>query len=68
MKSTTCPKCKSENIALEDYMGIECMRCLDCGYDETTKYDVYPEEKKSQKAKGRYTPYKAGGGKRTRKI
>ena len=37
-----------------------------CGFDESKQYDVYPEGKKSQKAKGNYTPYKMGGFGRTK--
>ncbi|MFH0867696.1 MAG: hypothetical protein V1831_00105 [Candidatus Woesearchaeota archaeon] len=62
-----CPKCKSSNVKIVDYMGVKCIRCNDCGFDETEQYDVYPEEKTSQKEKGRYTVYKAGGFKRTKK-
>ena len=61
-----CPKCRSSNIKLISYMDIKCVVCKDCGFDESEKYDVYPEEKISQKAKGRYTPYKAGGFKRAK--
>lgn len=48
-------------------MGVKCVVCSNCGYDESKQYDVFPEEKKSQKAKGKYTPYKVGGFKRTKK-
>ena len=61
----TCPKCGSEDINLIKYQGIECVVCKKCGYDEREEYDVYPEEKVSQKEKARYTPYKIGGGRRT---
>ena len=62
-----CPKCKSNNIKIINYMDIKCVICSKCGYDESKQYDVFPEEKKSQKVKGRYTPYKVGGFKRVRK-
>ena len=61
-----CPKCKSSNIKLISYRDIKCIVCKDCSFDESKEYEVYPEEKVSQKEKGRYTPYKAGGFKRTR--
>ncbi len=67
MKSKTCPKCGSNNIDIERYMDIDCLVCKHCGYNETAQYEIYPEQKGSQKAKGRYTPYKTGGGKRTMK-
>ncbi|MBL7054489.1 hypothetical protein ISS05_01900 [Candidatus Woesearchaeota archaeon] len=63
-----CPACKSKNIKSVSYIGVKCIQCLDCGFDEQKQYEVFPEEKTSQKAKGRYTPYKSGGGKRTKKI
>lgn len=62
-----CPKCKSKNIKLVDYLGIKCVVCSKCGYDERAIYEQYPEERTSQKAKAGYTIYKAGGGKRTLK-
>ena len=62
----SCPKCKSSNVKIIDYLSVKCIVCGNCGYDETKQYDVYPEEKTSQKEKGRYTPYKVGGFKRTK--
>ncbi len=62
-----CPKCKSDDVNLISYMGIKCVVCKNCGYDESKQYDVFPEEKGSQKEKGRYTPYKVGGFKRAKK-
>jgi late competence protein required for DNA uptake (superfamily II DNA/RNA helicase) len=61
-----CPKCKSRNIDLISYIDIKCIVCKNCGFDESKQYDVFPEEKVSQKEKGRYTPYKSGGFKRAR--
>jgi len=63
----TCPQCHSENIKLVDYMGIACTVCNDCGYDERSLYEVYPSERTSQSAKGKFTPYKTGGGRRAQK-
>jgi len=62
-----CPKCNSGKVKLVDYLGIKCIVCNDCGFDETKQYEVY-SEKKSQKEKGMYTPYKAGGFGRAKKI
>ena len=61
----TCPKCGSKEIEIEKYLDLECILCNSCGYDEASQYEIYPENKVSQKAKGRFTPYKTGGGKRT---
>ena len=62
----SCPKCKSSKIKIISYMGVKCVVCRNCGFDESSQYEVYPEEKKSQKAKGKYNVYKAGGPKRTK--
>lgn len=62
-----CPRCGSNNVKVLIYMGIKVIKCNECGFDESLIYDVYPEQKTSQKAKGRYTIYKKGGSQRTRK-
>lgn len=62
-----CRKCGSENIEIIDHQGAKVMLCKDCGYDERDDLDIFPEEKTSQKAKGRFSPYKAGGPSRTKK-
>lgn len=67
MPKKTCPKCGSGDIDIASYQGIVCVICKSCGYDETDVYEVFPEQKTSQKAKGSYAPYKAGGRSRTRR-
>jgi len=62
-----CPKCGSKDVKLYGYLGIKAIKCNNCGFDERNVYEVYPEEKKSQKAKGEYAVYKTGGSQRTRK-
>jgi len=62
-----CPKCGSKNTKFSSYLDIKIVKCGNCGFDESSVYEVYPEDKKSQKAKGRYNVYKAGGSQRTRK-
>ena len=62
-----CPKCNSDRIRNIGYLSIKCIKCDNCGYDECKQYDVYPEEKNSQKQKGKFTPYKAGGPRRNKK-
>lgn len=62
-----CPKCGSSDIKLYNYLGVKALKCNNCGFDERNIYEVYPEQKTSQKAKGDYTVYKAGGSQRTRK-
>ncbi|MBI1972462.1 hypothetical protein HYS50_00470 [Candidatus Woesearchaeota archaeon] len=61
-----CPVCGSHNIQLKEKSGFLYVCCKDCEYDEEEDYDVaYPGEK-SSKIKGKHTPYKRGGGQRTR--
>ena len=64
---TKCPKCGTKDVKLLSYLGINVMKCSKCGFDERVVYDVYPEQKTSQKAKGNYSPYKTGGSQRARK-
>ena len=61
-----CPQCKSDKIKIISYIGVKCIICRDCGFDESSQYEVFPEEKKSQRAKGRYNVYRVGGPKRTK--
>jgi len=65
MADKNCPKCNSDKVKLVDYLGVKCIVCKKCGYDETKQLEVYPEEKTSQKEKGRHSPYKTGGHNRT---
>ena len=62
-----CPKCSSSDIKTVKYLGIPVVKCNNCGFDESAVYEVFPEQKTSQKAKGKYTIYKKGGSQRTRK-
>ena len=60
-----CHKCGSYNVEPYLYQSVEVIKCNDCGFDESSQYEVYPQQKTSQKAKGKFTPYKTGGSKRT---
>jgi len=62
-----CPKCGSKDIKLQSYLGIKIIKCSNCGFDESSVYEVFPEQKTSQKAKGNYSVYKKGGSRRTAK-
>lgn len=62
-----CPKCGSKDTKLVDYLGAKTVKCNSCGFDESSIYEVYPEQKTSQKAKGKYNVYKTGGSQRTRR-
>ena len=60
-----CPKCgslKTESVADHNMTFVVCRAC---GYDESM-YDVTDVQRSTQREKGRYNPYKAGGSKRTR--
>jgi hypothetical protein len=46
-------------------MGVDCLVCEACDYDERDELEMTPGEK-GGKGKG-HTPYKAGGPARTRK-
>jgi len=46
-------------------MESTCAVCNACDYDERDELDACPEQNSSQKAKGSYSPYKAGGKGRT---
>lgn len=60
-----CPKCgsfKTETLADHNVTFIVCRAC---GYDESM-YDITEEKRQTQREKGKYNPYKTGGGERTR--
>ena len=54
-----CPKCGSEDI--EEMAGF--ISCNKCGYDESNEFE---EGRSTQKGKTGFTPYKKGGGHRTK--
>jgi len=56
---TKCPKCSSHNLKKYKYDGVDCFQCSKCGYDSCDD-ENFPEERTSQREKGRYNPYKAG--------
>ncbi len=65
MRTVKCPQCHSSKVKEVDYMGLRCIVCRDCDYDERLEYDIVPEEDTNQKEKGRYHVYKKGGHGRT---
>ena len=60
-----CPQCGSSEVKIHRD-DIEFITCKSCGYDELVE-ETFVEGRTSQREKGRYTPYKAGGKGRTRK-
>ena len=66
-KISKCPKCGSFDVKSVKYLGVPVIKCSSCGFDESSVYEVYPEQKTSQKAKGKYNIYKQGGSLRARK-
>lgn len=55
-----CPRCKSTNVKIINYLGTTAMFCNQCSYDERSEFDESPQQKTSQKAKGGYAKYKTG--------
>lgn len=68
MAEKKCPICKSTDIKIEIIDDLEFIKCNKCRFDETEDYEVYPEEKSGQKGKSGFTPYKRGGGSRSRAV
>ncbi len=62
-----CPQCLSTDIKRVKYMEFDALICRKCGYDERQEYEMHSQERSSQKEKGRFSPYKSGGAKRTMK-
>ena len=62
-----CSRCSSHNVRMVNYQGIRMLICQNCGYYETITYDEVPVMRSSQKAKGQFSPYKAGGSHRAKK-
>ena len=62
-----CPKCGSDDVKIYDYLGVKTIKCSSCGFDEAADYDAVPEQRASQKAKGKYLVYRTGGPRRTMK-
>ena len=60
-----CPKCKSDKAKVEEYRGTKVIICSKCSYDERDELDITPGQRETQREKGRYTPYRTGGGKRS---
>jgi hypothetical protein len=55
-----CPQCGSASTKLISYMGVDCLVCLSCGYDERDVYNVYPDQKPTELGR-KFSPYKTGG-------
>jgi len=50
-----------------EYLGSKVLVCQDCRFNESEILDEFSSSRKSQREKGRYSPYKAGGKGRSRK-
>ena len=68
MAEKKCPVCKSTDIKIEIIDDLEFIKCNKCNFNEANDYEVYPEEKSGQKGKAGFTPYKRGGGSRSRAV
>ncbi len=62
---TKCPKCGRDARILM-YFGVYLIRCGNCGYDESSQYDIVADQRKSQREKTKHSPYKIGGKQRSR--
>jgi|TARA_Y100000294_G_scaffold145679_1_gene140951 hypothetical protein len=62
-----CLKCGSEEIKVEDYLGVKVGLCRRCGWDERDELDLDESGRVSQKAKGNFSVYKTGGSRRSKK-
>jgi len=65
MPKKKCPECNSDNVHIIKIGKKAHIVCNDCFYDETNEFDVYPEQRETQREKARYSPYKTGGSRRT---
>tara|TARA_Y100000310_G_scaffold68970_2_gene64308 strand:- start:15789 stop:15992 length:204 start_codon:yes stop_codon:yes gene_type:complete len=62
-----CPKCRSTNVEEKEEGGTTYFICKNCHYNELEDWDeAYPEDRNRQQGKTKHTPYKRGGGYRTR--
>ncbi|MFH1682816.1 MAG: hypothetical protein ABIA37_03385 [Candidatus Woesearchaeota archaeon] len=58
-----CPKCGSLKLEkVDEEFGF--IKCKVCGYDELEEDLEAGEERKSQREKARYSPYRQASGKR----
>jgi len=64
----TCPKCDSQDVVFEEQQGVKFLLCKACGYDESVMYEVYSSERSTQREKRKHSPYRTGGGQRTRRA
>jgi len=55
-----CPQCGSPKIRTYKKDGKNCIECSECYYDSCALEEQYPEEKTSQREKGRYTNFLDG--------
>jgi len=63
MKMKKCPKCGSREVeVIDEEMGF--VKCKKCGYDDLEEDMEFGEERKSQREKARFNPYKVGGARR----
>ena len=54
-----CPKCGSKRVGLIPYRGIKAVVCGDCGFDETDELDMGATQRKTQREKRSYNPYRS---------
>ncbi|MEK6950705.1 MAG: hypothetical protein AABX13_03195 [Nanoarchaeota archaeon] len=60
-----CPRCHSRNVkVVDEELGL--LQCQKCHYNELEEATV-PETRKTQREKGKYSPYQQGGKRRVQK-
>ena len=61
-----CVKCGSFDVSVTEEEGLSFIKCNKCGFDELEE-GYFSAGKTSQKEKGKFSPYKAGGKQRSRR-
>ncbi len=61
MLARYCPRCGSTLVKSVPYLSTVVLVCSACGFDERDELDGVAQQKVSQKAKGSYSVYRAGG-------
>ncbi|MEK6901668.1 MAG: hypothetical protein AABX37_04955 [Nanoarchaeota archaeon] len=63
-----CPKCRSSDVKVISEGELSFSHCNRCHYDELAEEIVEESHRNSQREKEKFSPYKAGGSARTKKV
>ncbi len=61
-----CPKCRSSDVKIKEG-GLAFVHCNRCHYDELEEEVAEESSRSTQREKGKFSPYKTGGYRRTKK-